>query len=60
MAKLLKEGRDVGGFAMKRKGVWREEKERYELKREKNSSGNTNLQKPLTPRKGLLQGQTEH
>ena len=35
-------------------------KERYELKGEKNNDGSTHLQKPLTPRNGLLQGQIRH
>ena len=36
MAKLPKEGRDAGGFTIKRKDkgeVWKERKEIYELKR---------------------------
>ena len=39
LAKLLKEGRDARGFAIKRKKVWRKRKECYELKREKNNGG---------------------
>ena len=60
LAKLLKGWRDARGFAMKRREVWRERKERYELKGEKNNDGSTHLQKPLTPRNGLLQGQIRH
>ena len=42
MAKLLKEGRDTGGFAIKKKRqkeVWGGRKERYELKGERNDDG---------------------
>ena len=42
MAKLLKEGRDTGGFAIKRrdkKEVWKERKERYVQKGEKGNNG---------------------
>ena len=42
LAKFLKEGRDTGGFTIKRrdkKEVWKERKERYILKGEKGNDG---------------------
>ena len=60
MVKLLKEGKDAGGFTIKGKGkggVWKEKKERGELKKGRRITmvSGTHLQKPLNPRKGLLQ-----